>query len=989
MPAREFGRAFAPPNGSHVASTPLMKRHKVLPHPPQDPARTVSAPMPALATGPWDLALDTAIPSEPSSAASSPHTLKHTSQRIGAPVLPPTPPTHSRQSSDSSSTTASAPEYEAPVASSPHVSSAPGTPTNQRSPPTPDVTPPRVKPLTLRPPPRERASSTQSRTDSFRTARENPYSSEEDLSAVRPVLSSIRPPETEVKQRRQKGERRKEVGLGLGLESDNDGTTTPRADTASLQDFVVFDGEWGHAGGEISEVETEWDDNLMRNVVVRKRNTRKPYNFVDGATDEILEDNIVSPTMATKVVRSLPLQERIARHRLERAAETSGERIVQPSAVPDFDSPISADDRRFSAMSGRSAASPVIEAIVVDSPPERRQKLRRSKKQIGLRDLSDQSSVPSGPSSVASNEPQRTLTRNVPQIPKRRHGSLASNATVSTTSSNGRSRRQVLKDGGIPVVVVPDRLSSAKPSRAPSLRSTSSHKTKRTVSLSSAPLSQSSKYNEPGYIQSNPPHKRTLSESDKSSHSVRTIDFPPNIPARRSSLSAPTSRNSSRAGSLTAESLKAHNLMHEQEAVKPKVIQIQPPELPQGFGQTPRPNIVDHIGVPSFGNRRSTQVTPFSQSSYETAGTAAEVSEAMAVSIFPHQNSSLLLVQQLPAPPRPSLPKVEAIDQAQPQTVACGEAAVAPVTPPQQTSAMEENDSPLRNPRAAPEPPAIKFIPPTPAALLPEDEEDRELDYNQRPSTSDTPRRRISLMRRAFNNRRNSETATEPIQGLLKRTFSLGSRRRASTNGTSKGSANLSSPALDRPADDGKLHPFWRPNHFWDDLDAREDDIMDYQGRYAMIDNRPSPPRRSLSGKLKRTFAILPVKDDNDYVYPSYSDDRRTVLKTSDGSLRVVRQADTFGFRRGPDGRLVYDQPGFAEGQPRPFGYGFPEGNGGKLHTIPGLGLRVEYPGWNEMKRRLSERRREQRSEKLRANISHPKGVQNGTDDVLRRRSDA
>lgn len=986
MPVRELGVPFEVASGSHATGSTLLKRHKVLPHPPHDPSRPVPATAPTLAR-PLDLSLDTIIPSEASSATPSPHTLKHASKRIGPPVLPPTPPTHSRQSSDSSSATAPAPEYEGRMASSPHVSSAPGTPTNQRSPPTPDVTPPRVKASSLRPPPRDRASSTQSRTDSFKTARENPYSSDEDVSTARPALPSLRPARAEVKQPRWKGERRREVGLGLGLESDNDGTTTPRAETASLQEFVIFDGEWGQTGEEMSEVEREWDDNLMRNVVVRKRHTRKPYNFTNGAADEVLEDNIVSPTIATKVIRSLPLQERIARYRLEREAERSGDRIVQPSAVPDFDSPISADVRRFSAMSGRSATSTVIEAIVVDSPPERRQQLRRSKKQMGLRDLSDQSSVPSNPSSVVSNEPQRSLARKIPQIPEKRHRSLASNATVSTTSSSGKSRRQVLKDGGIPVVVVPDRLSSARPSRAPSLRSTSSHKTRRTVSLSSAPLSQSSKYNEPGYFESNPTHKRTISESEKSAHSVRTIDFPPNIPTRRSSLSAPTSRNTSRAGSLTAESLKAHNLMHEKATVEHEIIQNRPPELRQDSGQSTRLNVVDHTGDPFFGNRRSTQVTPFSQSSYETAGTAAEVSEAMAVSIYPHQNTSLLLVQQLPAPQRSSMPKVEAIDHAQVQKAARSEETTLPVTPPQQTAPMDDSDSPLRNPRAAPVPPAIKFIPPTPAALLPEDEDDREIEHGQRPSTSDTPRRRMSLMRRAFYNRRNSETAMEPVQGLLKRTFSLGSRRRASVNGTPKDTAGRSMSLTDRPADDTKLHPFWRPNHFWDDLDAREDSNWDYQGGYAMIDNRPSPPRRSLSGKLKRTFAILPVKDD--YAYPSYSDDRRTISKTGDGPLRIVRQGDNSGFRRGPDGRLVYDPSANVEESPRPFGYGFPEGNGGKLHTIPGIGLRVEYPGWNEMKRRLSERRREQRSEKLRASISHPKEVQNGTDEILRKRSDA
>jgi hypothetical protein len=81
-----------------------------------------------------------------------------------------------------------------------------------------------------------------------------------------------------------------------------------------------------------------------------------------------------------------------------------------------------------------------------------------------------------------------------------------------------------------------------------------------------------------------------------------------------------------------------------------------------------------------------------------------------------------------------------------------------------------------------------------------------------------------------------------------------------------------------------------------------------------------------------------------------------------------------------------YDRRRFGAPGPGDFGYGFKEGNGGRIHTIPGLGLRVEYVGWNGMKRRLSERRRQQRSEKLRASISTPRGVQSGLDAVLRER---
>jgi hypothetical protein len=485
-----------------------------------------------------------------------------------------------------------------------------------------------------------------------------------------------------------------------------------------------------------------------------------------------------------------------------------------------------------------------------------------------------------------------------------------------------------------------------------------------------------------------------MSESDGSGHSVRTIDFPPNIPARRSSLSAPTSRNTSRAGSLTTESLKAHNLIQAKNkaAILPGPVQNQPsPEAERDHSL--RPN-VDHNGDPFFGKRLSTQVTPFSQASYETAGTTAEVSEAMAVSIFPHQNKSVLVVQQR-APSEPSPPALKAIDTSQPPKVAVNGTAAGPVTPPQPIHSMDEIDSPLRNPRVPPEPPAIKFIPPTPAALTPGTEEDHQLGHNldDRPATSDDkPKRGISLMRRAFSNRRNSES-TAQNSGLFRRTFSLSNNRRDlmdHATQTSKETANPSTlyPSVaDRPADGSKLHPFWKPAHFWDDLEGHEGDDDDEFRGYPTVDNRPQPPRRTFSEKLKRTFAILPIQDD-DYDYQPYAVDRRTVRRTPSGNMRVVKQRSNTSLKREASDRCQYTvvRPvsGPSEGS---FGYGFKEGNGGKVHTIPGLGVRIEYIGWNGMRRRLSERRREQRSERLRASISGPKGLQSGVDDVLRTRT--
>ncbi|TAQ83648.1 hypothetical protein B7494_g8022 [Chlorociboria aeruginascens] len=966
MPARELASSLDDPKGIDVGA--MLKTHKVLPRPREGKEAKWKEPRRLEVNPPaeyQDLVIDTGVASMPGSNSSSPHTLKHASKTIGG--YPPTPPTHSRQSSASHSISIVAPSHDALLRSS--ETSMPSTPPNQRSPPTPDVTPPKVIPLTSRPAPRDRYPS--SRTDSFKTAREHPYSSDEDEnSTLRPRLQSTRASASDIPDVRP---RRKAVGLGLGLESDNEGTSTPKG--ASQQEFVIFDGEWGSTAGEISEVEREWDDNLMRNVTVKKR-PRKPHVSTGG--QEILEDDIISPTNATKVVRGLPLQEKIARRRLERDLErATSEMLADTISRPlmDPESPTTPDVRRFSAMSGRSTNSTVVEAIVVDGPPQRRKALRHTKKYIGLRDFSDQSTVSSGPNSEVSSEPHPRLLHKTYQIPARGHRSLTSNTTVSDISST-KSRRNVIKSGGIPVIVIPDRRSSTKSSKAPSLRSTSSRKTKRSMSLGSVPLFQSPKFNDISYDVG--PRKRTMSES---AGSVHTIDFPPVIPTRGSSLSAPTSRNTSRAGSLTAESLKAHNML-QKPVVKPDPVAGRPTvEAPKDLGNQYSRSNFDHNGDPFFGNRPSAQATPFSTTSYETAGTTAVVSEAMAISLYPHQNKSVLVVQHDPQPLSSAL-KVKAPQKHQPTVAVNGEATSCPATPPHLTIPLDEVDSPFRNPRAPPEPPAIKFIPPTPSELTPTQDEAHQFGWNidnERPTTSDSkPKLGLSLIRRAFSSRRNSETAL-PTDSMRRR-FSITGRRRQDideSTQTSKSDANPSTlypSVVDRPADDSKLHPFWRPSHFWDDL---EDGVIGEIGA-PFISIRPDPPKRNLSQKLKRTFAILPLDDDG---YPPYPSDRLTMRRTPSGNMRVVRRRSSSSLRREDHERRRYEAS-------EPWGYGFKEGNGGKVHTIPGLGVRIEYVGWNGMMRRLSERRREQRSEKLRATISGPRRVKYGMDDVLRR-SDA
>lgn len=835
------------------------------------------------------------------------------------------------------------------------------------------------------------------------TAREDPYSSDEDeVSTVRPALPSAKTSATEVAQMPrppQQPQRREEVGLGLGLESDNDRASTPKATKAdnSQEEFGVFDGGWG---GDASEVEREWDDNLMRNVTVRKR-PRRSIAFPD---DEVREDHIITPTMATKVVRNLSLQDRTVQHRIARdtpnrtpAENPVGKRSwLQPapiSAPPvEVESPILPDNKRFSTLSRPSVTSTVVEAMVLNAAPHRQKTLRHTRKQLGLRDFSDHSVKSS--ESLAPSEPRHRLRHSSAKLPDIKHRSV-SNATVSTTSSGGLTRKAVLKSGAIPVVIIPERRSSSQ-SRTPSLRSTSSRRSKNATSLNSAPrsaslsapLSQSSKYNEPGYFDNNATRKRTMSESAGSSRSVRTIDYPPSIPIRRSSLSAAASRDTSRTGSLTAESLKAHNMIQSKkgEVVGPKVLgPRQPSEKTERTERTERDigshshrSNVDHNGDPFFGNRLSTQVTPFSQISYETAGTMAEVSEALAVSIFPHQNKSVLVVQQR-APSDSTLPAL----QTGPSMTLNGKLTTGPVTPPQPIHPMDEVDSPLKNPRDPPEPPAIKFIPATPSGLTPSQEEERQLGHGlERPSLGDG-KRTMSLIRRLSG--RDSLDVLSQRPSFLVRTFSLGGKRRDGSTQTSKPEANVSTlyPSVaDKPQDGTKLHPFWRPAHFWDDLEDEENGY-DAEYGYSSVDNRP---QRTFSQKLKRTFAILPIEDD--HLYNSHATERRTVQRTPSEKLRVVKRRSNSSIRRGENRPPVYAQARSASGPSEgSFGYGFKEGNGGRSHVIPGLNLRVEYVGWGGLKRRLSERKREQRSEKLRQTISGPKGVQSGMDDVLRQRS--
>ena len=412
---------------------------------------------------------------------------------------------------------------------------------------------------------------------------------------------------------------------------------------------------------------------------------------------------------------------------------------------------------------------------------------------------------------------------------------------------------------------------------------------------------------------------------------------------------------------------------------------------------------VDRYGDPFFGKRLSVQNTPFSQISVTTTGTSQhEVSEAMAVSIYPHQNKSVMLVDHSSKPSASSSLEQQKTPETQVPKIKTIDANGVPMTPPQAFT-MDDIDSPLRNPRAAPPaPPAINFIPATPSGLTPAVEKEKMLG-NFYDITAEKPKKRPSLLQRTLSRGRQSYYGPAPTRpvGLLARTLSL--TRSSSRRSSHDGSNRRHSYVEDGPADESRLHPHWRPAYDddyssssgsdWDGSDSDSDSEPSSRTyRYPRIDNRPSRPRpptlrRSLSARVKETLAPLRrPSSSSQHQQQHYSDgrnptDRRTIRRTPSGNLRVMK------FRKSlesmPRLHRAYTAdgagPGGAESSlARQFRLWRSPPTGAAATWAASLGSRMNIP------RRMSERRRERRTQELRRMISGPREVRDGVGEVLR-----
>ncbi|OAP64058.1 hypothetical protein AYL99_00030 [Fonsecaea erecta] len=327
-----------------------------------------------------------------------------------------------------------------------------------------------------------------------------------------------------------------------------------------------------------------------------------------------------------------------------------------------------------------------------------------------------------------------------------------------------------------------------------------------------------------------------------------------------SSLSAPTSRSTSRANSITSEHLHVRRQQAEKDLRK-TLDRMESERLVHSLREWEHGDGMSHaernvLGVPAgegeavsnplglvmpgtkeWAALRPPSIfdTPFSQPSFQSG--SPEISEALAINYFPHNNYSVQLIEPFP------VAESKAVQEVQKQNLP-----------------EIEVESPLRNPRQPPEPPQFKLIPPTPA----DEEVKKQLGTE-----------RTESLRRPGGSRRRSES----LMSSISRNLSLKNAR-------------------NRKADqdlDGSLHPFWRPRAFWDDTDSARPE--------------PEPQERSLQRGIVNNSLGLP--QERTVVNGPVSLVRR-ISERRKQKRGIVKQSSHSSLAKFQAGRKLHKLPGSA-----------------------------------------------------------------------------
>ncbi|KAL8680538.1 MAG: hypothetical protein Q9186_003289 [Xanthomendoza sp. 1 TL-2023] len=853
-------------------------------------------------------------------------------QAIPDPTLPLTPPLYTSEKVN---------RLHGSEASIVTVSSGISTPVMQQSPPTPETTPPELDQYTHLAcgPSTSRLPST--RNESFETAREIQISNGDTRL---PESPSLRP--SRQQWLKDAGHHMpKNIGLGLGLEQDEGERTPRRSITKSLsdnQELISFQGAWNGATPEMEAVRGGTD--------LAYRSELKKHQFKPSRiSDKLLETPpVVETSTPSPVTHPQSLRQRIdwAKKTSPRAStEDFAEGIRWPlrDASPTLEEKLrEVDNKRFSQI---SSTSTIVEAMVYNTPPQRRQTLRHSSKCADLTSVTTQ--YTNSPSHL-NDRNQRRLLRHSKTPDGGQRASFASGFGGGGEDDTSSFRRW---QDVVPVIMSPERVPSLS-SHVHSLTMV-----KPLTSITQPPSRPTTAPEDAvGFFDVPQSQRRIVSayvSTSSPKHDCRTTTqkVQPTNPPPDNSSSVHNSAHVSRTTSNTSAGMDSLSPPTRQQSL-----------LGYNFNETPNATIIspdeESNGDWSALRPRSSLVTPFSLRSARssTPGTL-EVNEATAISIYPHTNKSILVVQH--ASRRDSQPAEHSAIIASNAKFAIPAGSVQPP-----------------NPRSPPTPPDFKIIPPTPANA----KEILSPDGEEQPATEQkTPKRRLSnRVKRALSTHRYSEIIAAP----LKRSFSLSSGRN-----TVRSSGRRASTGIDA---ERNLHPFWRPRAFWDD---GSDSDSDFGNEGPLVGNSlgmPTdgaktfdPPKRRSSLSQRLGSLRLPRRRRSESVQPArggfldYGDGDDAPNGT--GQRGPVRKSNISRGRRFYRSYTNSDNASYEfihRRQHAPPNNDVAAGEG--THDgVPRLGYQVQFVGFKGLAEKVKERREKARREKVRARLR-------GSIDVLR-----
>ena len=819
--------------------------------------------------------------------------------------LPPTPPSNMQGTPQEIGNDAPV-HADSVVSSLMSQKSSLNTPVNQRSPPTPETTPPQDHHHLSVSRPSLVSHTPSSFAGSFRTAREQQSIDEGESNRYVPSEASTQSFSGNWSHSagRCPGQPVPEIGLGLNFEyMAGEGTSaesTPRERYPEARDEDDSNSRYAaqHRNGYMHD--PEWDSDRMRNVTLRKRQPKATVTTSpnrDSSTPEI-----PSPSLREKAKES---------------AAQNGRSSISPDMTKFArDSPWSSPVRNQiqaqqpqeerKRLSSASNSSTVVEAVVLATPaPARPQHrvLRRMGKNISLRDGHDTESHFRPASQTSKATSSHHIMHEKSPNPERR--SRASNGLIVSSRAVSSPKRISPDSNSI--------MSFPQPPSAPRISGQRSTSIPNTGSLlkqlppgldrvglgyfdiaqgrapfaSGTPRRSEDRPRDSISFTKTPTRSNEASSSDSQDAAAHaSFKFTP----REASQQQPFVEDVNRS-ELSAESRKGWSQSeHDEELLSDE------PGLPimgtrvdkrstldRGTRSTSlnnSPNIraqldqprasretisvtrisSDHLLDPNSDHSLARYIhasaSPHSEGSTEQPD-SVEVSQATAVSIYPHNNNSLLVVQQLARPATSSVIEHRrttssirsgastSYSHTQSQPGASFTATIVPSTPPTNADARPASNSstsgsktrspqhlsPLQTQSHGPKPPVFKLIPPTP---LSEIDSPLSLSHpnasvkvaqltgpgvptNASLAIQNTPSRRLSLRQRA---RRLSEPIIQPLLQAKAQLPLSTNKNRYDLQAHPPSVPSIS----DIPQESNKLHPFWRPRGFWNDFSDSEDE---------------------------------------------------------------------------------------------------------------------------------------------------------------------